>query len=118
MRSSVFCAAVAVVGPFSLDWQTGVSHGQSDMRAAETQMSHFGQAITNHLLLHSKVPNSLQELTKPAAPNPYPFIRSIPQDPWGNDYEYRVIDRTTYTITSYGEDGQPGTEDDIVHPRR
>ncbi len=41
----------------------------------------------------------------------------MPQDPWGNPYEYRTLDRTTYQIRSNGEDGMPDTDDDIVWPK-
>lgn len=50
-------------------------------------------------------------------PRNYPvqgFIKRLPQDPWGNDYqlispgEVGLVD-----IFSYGPDGEPGTDDDI-----
>ena len=38
----------------------------------------------------------------------------MPQDPWGNEYEYRKIGRSQYRIRSGGEDGTLETDDDIV----
>ncbi|HOZ46474.1 MAG TPA: type II secretion system protein GspG [Candidatus Hydrogenedentes bacterium] len=35
---------------------------------------------------------------------------SIPPDPWGNAYQYTLVDRQTYRILSYGADGAPGGE--------
>ena len=60
---------------------------------------------------------SLEALTETDGRNPYPFMKTIPKDPWGNDYEYRVLDRSTFQIRCYGEDGEPDTDDDIVWPK-
>lgn len=38
------------------------------------------------------------------------------EDPWGNKYVYQAIDRTKYTITSVGPDGEVGTDDDLTFP--
>ena len=39
-----------------------------------------------------------------------PFLKgsSIPKDPWGNDYIYRVLENGDFEILSYGEDGNAG----------
>ena len=89
---------------------------ESNVSAAEAQMSNFGQALNNFRLQNKKLPGALEELTEPSGRNPHPFIQSIPDDPWGNPYDYRVLDRTTYQIRSNGEDGMADTEDDIVYP--
>jgi general secretion pathway protein G len=91
---------------------------ESNVRAAETQMANFGQAIDNYRLANKKLPGSLDELTQPGPKNPHPYIKSIPVDPWGNPYEYRPLDRNNYQIRSYGEDGQADTEDDILYPKQ
>ena len=91
---------------------------QSNEAAAKTQMQNFGQAINNYRLTNKKLPGSLDELTETDGRNPHPYIDSIPDDPWGNPYDYRVQDRTKYQIRSNGEDGMPDTEDDIVYPEQ
>ena len=91
---------------------------QSNVKAAETQMANFAQAIDNYRLSNKKLPASLQELTEAGSRNPHPFINDIPVDPWGSEYVYRTLDRTTYEIRSYGEDMQADTEDDITWPRQ
>ena len=64
---------------------------------------------------------TLDALVKPATigntPRNFPeggYIKSVPKDPWGNEYQYIWEPfagvRTMYTITSFGADGQPGGE--------
>ncbi len=89
---------------------------ESNYQAAKTQMSSFGQAIDTYKMSNKKLPDSLQQLTETDGRNPYPLMKTIPADPWGADYEYRVLDRNNYQIRSYGEDGLPDTEDDVTYP--
>ncbi len=47
-----------------------------------------------------------------------PFLekRSVPQDPWGNDYVYRcpgTLDPDGFDLLCTGPDGEEGTDDDI-----
>ena len=40
------------------------------------------------------------------------YIRTLPNDPWGNAYQYRYPgEHGTVDIFSYGSDGEPGGED-------
>ena len=89
----------------------------SKASVAEAQLSQFGAAMNNYRLANKKLPDSLEALTEAGGRNPRPFLASIPDDPWGNPYEYRILDRTTYQLRSNGADGIPDTEDDIVYPR-
>ncbi len=89
---------------------------QSNVKAAETQMSNIAAAIDNYYLTNKKLPDQLDTLTQTDGRNPHPYIDNIPNDPWGNPYEYRPGDRNDYTIKSAGEDGQMDTDDDVVWP--
>ena len=45
-----------------------------------------------------------------------PYVRDIPKDPWGNDYQYAcpsTRSRDAYDIWSMGPDGKNNTDDDI-----
>ena len=48
---------------------------------------------------------------------PYLKVLSLPNDPWGNGYQYRYPGQLSvdYDIWSVGPDGQDGTEDDIAN---
>ncbi|MDA1194104.1 MAG: type II secretion system protein GspG [Planctomycetota bacterium] len=90
---------------------------EGNVAAAEAQMSNFESSIDTYRMRHKKLPSSLQDLTETDGRNPYPIMKTIPKDPWGNEYEYRMLDRNKYELKSYGEDGDPDTEDDIKWPR-
>ena len=89
---------------------------ESNYQAARTQMSNFSQAIDTYKMSNKKLPDSLNQLTETDGRNPHALMKNIPVDPWGNEYEYRVMDRNTFQIRSYGEDGLPDTEDDVTWP--
>ncbi len=59
----------------------------------------------------------VNEPTIDPIPRNYPqggFIKSLPKDPWGNDYQLLSPGELgTVDIFSFGPDGEPGTEDDI-----
>jgi general secretion pathway protein G len=84
---------------------------------AEAQMSSFGNAIKMYYAEHKKLPTSLEALVEEdASGERYLDAESIPKDPWGGVYDYRVSGKK-FTIRSYGEDQQEGTADDIVWPK-
>jgi general secretion pathway protein G len=49
-----------------------------------------------------------------------PYLKSdvVPVDPWGNPYIYECPGKynpSGYDLSSAGEDGKPGTDDDIMN---
>ncbi|CAI1927814.1 Pullulanase secretion protein pulG [Serratia fonticola] len=81
-------------------------------------------ALDMYKLDNSRYPTTEQGLqalvTKPSAqpePRSYPqggYIRRLPQDPWGADYQLLSPGQHgQLDIFSYGPDGIPDTEDDI-----
>lgn len=101
---------VALVGPSV--WRALF---QSRQGVAETQMNNFAQAISMYKLTEKKLPDNLEELTQADEKSGEPYLASVPQDPWGNEYEYRKIGRNQYRIRSAGEDGTLETDDDITY---
>lgn len=92
---------------------------QSNISTAEIQMKEFSNAIDLYRMEKKKLPGTLQELSQPGSDrNPQPYMKSIPKDPWGNEYEYRPNGNKDFTIRSFGDDGQPDTEDDVVWPKK
>jgi general secretion pathway protein G len=44
-----------------------------------------------------------------------PYLKkSVGTDPWGNEYDYQLIDERNYSIKSYGSDGAPGGDGDAT----
>ena len=63
-----------------------------------------------------KIPRSLDALTQKRKQFDWAFMDNIPDDPWGNPYEYRPEGTDSYRIISYGPDGNPGSDDDLHGP--
>ena len=88
--------------------------------AARSQISIFEEAIKMYELDVMSYPDSsagllvLRQQTGDASNPIGPYLdKEIPPDPWGNQYQYRLIDTETYEIWSYGPDGVDQTPDDI-----
>ncbi len=86
--------------------------------ATRASLAAIASAIANYRLWKKKLPASLEVLTETDARTPHPLLEAIPKDGWGNPFEYRILDRTSYQVRSNGPDGMPNTEDDLVHLTR
>lgn len=100
--------------------------GQSDearVTSARVQIENFSQALQLYQLQNGFFPTTNQGLialveqtTMPPIPKTFPKggylnSRSVPKDPWGNDYVYICPGRIgEYDIISYGRDGREGGE--------
>jgi general secretion pathway protein G len=97
----------------------------SQKQAAKLQISAFQQTLQAYYLAHSAYPHTSQGLqaliSKPTVgkvPENYPdgghFGKKVlPKDPWGHEYIYECEDYQTYSLSSAGPDGEPGTADDV-----
>lgn len=107
---------VAIVGPNIM--------GRSDqarVTAAETQLKTLSQALDMYRLDNSHYPSTQQGLEalvsrpsgtpEPKNWGPESYMNNIPEDPWGNEYQY-ISPGTEgpYDLYSYGADGQEGGE--------
>lgn len=86
----------------------------SKIKTAQAQIQIFETALDTYRLDVGGFPNSLSELRNSENPQwdgPY-LKKDVPNDPWGNSYEYKLTNNGSgYLITSFGQDGQPGGED-------
>lgn len=103
---------MGLVGPRVLGYLSS-----SRERTAKLQIESFASALDLFYLDTGRYPTTsegLQALVKRpgAAENwggPYLKQNSVPADPWGRPYEYRVPGKTgPYAITTLGPDGQKG----------
>ena len=113
------------------------SKKKADINAAKTQIGGFKGALERYALNMNDFPTTEQGLkalvTEPDASDeessrsskwdgPYLTDEEIPDDPWGNAYQYEYP--ATHgkgkdpEIWSYGPDGEDDTEDDIVSWKR
>ena len=100
------------------------SQEEAQLKKAAVDIQQLETALERYKLSNNVFPTTEQTLealveqpTIDPIPRNYPeggYIRRLPQDPWGNDYqilspgELGAID-----IFSFGPDMEPGTEDDI-----
>ena len=90
--------------------------GQSKTAAARAQIELFSAALDQYRLDVGSYPATaagLQALVQNAnAPNwagPYLKKNTVPADPWGKPYLYKVPgQKWDFDLVSYGRDGQPG----------
>jgi len=75
--------------------------------AAAAQIESFNTVLLTFALSNGSFPSESEGLQALVAGG---FMRSIPKDPWGNDYVYRFpgTDGRAYDIISYGRDGKEG----------
>jgi len=95
---------------------------EARVKQARLQISQLSEALHAYHLDHGRYPTQAQGLralveapTLAPVPRNYPadgylMRRSLPLDPWGNEYIYLAPGRRgePYEILSYGSDGEPG----------
>ena len=100
---------LAIVGPMAAK---ALFKGKS--AAAKMQLRGFEGAIMDYQLDTGNLPKSLNDLITNSGSKkwdgPYLKKKTIPKDPWENDYIYRLDSSAPsgYIIISYGADGAPG----------
>lgn len=90
---------------------------KADQQKAMTDISTIEQTLDMYRLDNSSYPSTDQGLDALVEmPSPEPrnyrdggYIKRLPQDPWGRDYEY-INEDGDVTIISYGADGEEGGE--------
>ncbi|MCH2097297.1 MAG: type II secretion system major pseudopilin GspG [Pseudomonadales bacterium] len=92
---------------------------QAQVTAARSDIAAIGNALDLYRLDNNTYPSTEQGLEalieKPSGfPEPRnwrsPYLRKkLPEDPWGNPYQYLSTDRG-FELFSYGADGQEGGE--------
>ncbi len=93
--------------------------GKAELKAAKEQISLFETALDIYRLEVRKYPTTDQGLQalrfKPDDVKNWkgPYIKKIPVDPWGNEYQYKKPGNHNkdYDLFSYGADGQEGGEE-------
>jgi len=92
---------------------------EARVTAARTDINNLMQALKLYRLDNLRYPTAQQGLealrTKPTAPpippNWKPYVEKLPNDPWGNPYQYANPGvKGDIDVFSYGADGKPGGE--------
>lgn len=96
----------------------------ANIQRVGTDMQGINTALIQYKNLAGRYPTTDQGLealvekpTKPPVPKRYASsMKSVPLDPWGNPYVYKMPgskDSSTYELISYGKDGKEGGGDDM-----
>ncbi|MCC7139011.1 MAG: type II secretion system protein GspG [Planctomycetes bacterium] len=117
----VVCAAVLAVAAASAGWMPLVvagsapAHTASDECIASMQLQAFAMAARFHAVALRRLPESLDDLTTVPPRDREPILATVPRDPWGRPYRYRVLDRVRGVVAfgCVGADGEAGTPDDF-----
>jgi len=99
------------------------SQNRAMVEKARADIATLEQAIEQYQIDNLRPPTSQQGLqalvsqpsglARPERYRPGGYIRRLPQDPWGNDYQYAQPGRQgPFDVFSLGADGQPGGEGD------
>lgn len=99
------------------------SQDRAMVEKARADVALLEQALDNYRLENLAYPRTedgLQALLKPPASLSRPeryrdggYIRRLPEDPWGNPYQYAFPGRSgRFDVFSFGADGAPGGEGD------
>ena len=90
--------------------------GKSEVKVTRAQIDGLAKALDQYRIDTGRYPTSEQGLAaltarpanEPKWAGPY-LAKSIPKDPWGNDYRYvSPGEHGDYDLLSYGRDGRPG----------
>jgi general secretion pathway protein G len=83
---------------------------EARVKVAKGDIALYNTAIDLYALDHNdKLPASLDDL----ANGKRKYVKELNKDPWGNPYIYKA-EGSSYTVTSAGADGAPGTADDVT----
>jgi len=83
---------------------------EARIKAAKGDIASYNTAIDLYALDHNdKLPASIEDLMS----GKRKYFKELNKDPWGNPYIYKA-QGSSYTVTSAGADGAPGTADDVT----
>lgn len=91
----------------------------ADKKAALVQIQNLVQALEMYKLDNRRFPSTSEGLGALVTPKNggSPYIKSLPADPWGNEFVYIFPGTATpgsFDLISYGPDGVQGGGDDIT----
>jgi len=108
---------VAIIGMLGAVAVPAYMNYLADARIATTRslIGNVDVAVKSYNMKHGKYPESLDVLTQEQSDGSEPLLEGEPVDPWGNELKYERPSKGRPRITSFGPDGEEGTEDDITN---
>jgi general secretion pathway protein G len=90
------------------------THRRAERRIALTKCKEYYDLAHLWRMEKKRLPSSLEEMEAPLEAGEPAFTR-LARDPWGNAYALER-DGPDIRVRSFGEDGQDGTDDDLLWP--
>ncbi len=89
------------------------------INAAKAQVQNFKEGVKMYFTLMQYYPEALVELVEEPSDadgwQPCLEKTEIPLDPWGNEYQFELLDDSeSFRIWSMGPDMTEGTDDDVI----
>ena len=108
---------VAIIGMLGAVAVPAYMNYLADARVATTRslIANVDVAVKSYNMKHGKYPESLEVLQEPQEDGGDPWLEGEAVDPWGNVLKYEKQGKKRPKITSFGPDGEEGTEDDITN---
>ncbi len=96
---------------------------EAKAKLAFTQLKQIGEALELYKLSLRQYPSTAEGLLALVAPkgNAQPFMKQIPEDPWGNGYVYIFPGSNnpgSFDLMSYGQNEVQGGGDDVTNWKR
>ena len=98
------------------------NQGKAEKGKAVADISELSNALGRFHVDNDRFPTDQEGLgglmTAPAdLPHwgPDKYIEKLPQDPWGDDYQYKDLGNNQFEVRSLGPDKTPNTDDDITN---
>lgn len=95
-----------------------VSIQAAKVNLSRSNISQLHQALEQFRLDTGRYPSEEEGIASllKSGPGSVPYVTSLPSDPWGNPFRYRLLESGP-VIESAGPDGKFGTGDDIRRSR-
>jgi len=103
---AIMASVMGIVGFFA---SGAITNGR--IKEAQVEIGNLKQAVDSFWVMRQEYPDSLGQLADPPS-GMAPIMERLPQDPWGNDYQY-TRENDGFKIYSTGPDGSSGGGDDV-----
>ena len=81
---------------------------QANLAVARLEMAAVGHAVVNHRRENKAWPQALKVLRKPEEGEPGKALDRCFVDPWGSDYQWRMLPHDNFAVVCLGADGKEG----------
>lgn len=97
-QAAYLLVLVILIGLGTWGWNEWTDYARRDV--AKQDVVRIANAVSRYTFDNDAMPNALTNLTDKKGANAIQYLPSIPKDPWGNDYHYK-IDGSYFIVYTY-----------------